>query len=273
MSDQSTGCQPLLRWAGSKRQLRGTLARYWSDSYARYIEPFAGSCCLFFWLRPASAILGDKNEELINAYRVISKHPEEVYHAAKSYPRGRSAYNALRSENPTALSAIWRAARFVILNGYSFNGIYRTNAEGRFNVPFSRSKTRGIPSLQLFRACADLLRRAELRSADFGQVIRYARPGDFVYLDPPYATDSRRVFTEYGARPFGTPDLIRLQQHLRQLDSKGVAFVLSYADCQELRAAKLPWHTRTVMVRRNVAGFRNDRRRAREMIISNIDIE
>ncbi len=273
VTHQMERCAPLLRWAGSKRQLRAELARYWKPSFTRYVEPFAGSCSLFFWLSPERALLTDKNRELIDAYRVLSKHPEELHGIVSSYPRGREAYNELRSENPGDLSAMRRAARFVFLNRYCFNGIYRTNRTGRFNVPFSPTKTGSVPPLQSFRACADLLQRAVLRSADFGTTLRHVQPGDFVYLDPPYATTTRRVFTEYGPKPFGRDDLERLQRHLRKLDARGAAFVLSYADCAELRAAKRDWNVRTVTVRRNVAGFRSHRRRARELIVSNIDLE
>jgi DNA adenine methylase len=273
VTQQNEGCAPLLRWAGSKRQLRAELARYWKPSFTRYVEPFAGSCSLFFWLSPERALLTDKNHELIDVYRVLSRHPEELHSVVSSFPRGRAAYNELRSKSPGDLSAMRRAARFVFLNRYCFNGIYRTNREGRFNVPFSAAKTGRVPSVQSFRACADLLQRAVLRAADFGTTLRHVQAGDFVYLDPPYATTTRRVFTEYGPRPFGREDLERLQSHLHKLDARGAAFVLSYADCPELRAAKSAWNVRIVTVRRNVAGFRSHRRRARELIVSNIDLE
>jgi len=266
-------CAPLLRWAGSKRQLRAELARYWKPSFLRYVEPFAGSCSLYFWLSPKSAVLGDKNRELIDTYRVLLRHPEQLYSSLLSLPKGKSSYYTLRAENPDHLSMLRRAARFLFLNRYCFNGIYRTNRAGQFNVPFAPTKTGGIPPLRSFQACAELLQRAVLKCADFGTTLRSARAGDFVYLDPPYATSGRRVFTEYGPRPFGTRDLERLLEHLRKLDARGAAFVLSYADCAELRAARRDWNVRTITVRRNVAGFRGKRRNARELIVSNIDLE
>ena len=109
--------------------------------------------------------------------------------------------------------------------------------------------------------------------ADFGATLTHVQSGDFVYLDPPYATEGRRVFTEYGPSPFGSVDLERLLRHLHRIDARGAAFVLSYTDCAELRVAKKTWKVREVEVRRNVAGFRNRRRTARELIVSNIDPE
>src|SRR6266487_250259 len=269
ISNQHGGCAPLLRWAGSKRQLRTELARYWKPSFDRYVEPFAGSVSLLFWISPPRAILADKNHELIATYRVLLRRPEELHALVSCYPKGKAAYYGLRSENPGELSDSWRAARFLFLNRYCFNGIYRTDRSGRFNVPYSPTKTGRVPSLRAFQMCAQLLRRATLKCADFGTTLRDVRAGDFVYLDPPYATTTRRVFTEYGPRPFGPEDLVRLLDHLRKLDARGAAFVLSYADCAELRSVKSDWNVRRVTVRRNVAGFRSKRRRARELIVSN----
>jgi len=263
-------CEPLLRWAGSKRQLRARLHKYWRPSFVRYVEPFAGSCSLFFWLAPARAILSDKNPELVEVYRVLAQRPDELHRAASYYPSTKGSYYTLRSLDTTHLPPLARAARFVFLNRYCFNGIYRTNRAGRFNVPFSPSKTGALPSVESFRACARALSGASLHAADFGSVLRHTRPGDFVYLDPPYATSKRRVFTEYGPRPFDRSDLDRLKYHLLHLDSRGVAFVLSYADCPELRTMCRKWRFQRVVVRRNIAGFQNARRHARELIVSNI---
>jgi DNA adenine methylase len=273
VTPQSVRLDPLLRWAGSKRQLRGCLAEYWSSlTFNRYVEAFAGSCSLFFWLGPPKAVLADKNQDLMEVYEVLRERPDELYALASSYRRNRKTYYHLRSLDPESLSPLQRAARFVFLNRFCFNGIYRTNRNGQFNVPFSPRKTGEMPSLGSFRACAQLLRSAVLRATDFGTTLRRARAGDFVYIDPPYATDRRRVFTEYGPRPFGPEDLGRLERHLRSLDSRGIGFVLSYADCAEVRNMRRAWHARTVTVRRNVAGFQNARRRAREVIISNIEV-
>ena len=128
------GASPFLRWAGSKRQLLPVLAAYWSDDYCRYVEPFAGSACLFFHLQPPKALLADINQELVLTYQVVRSHPHEVAAALGCLRKSRSNFLDLRAAVPTLLSAPQRAARFIYLNRFCFNGLYRTNRKGQFNV-------------------------------------------------------------------------------------------------------------------------------------------
>lgn len=269
MESVKTEGMPFLRWAGSKRQLVPVLREYWNDSYDRYVEPFAGSCTLFFALRPDSALLADKNEQLIEVYEVVRTRWRSLHEAVTTLPRCKKTYDGLRCQEPSRLSAFRRAVRFVYLNRHCFNGLYRTNLAGRFNVPYSPRKTGRFPSTDVFEDCAEQLRRADLRPWDFGTTLRHTREGDFVYMDPPYAVDSRRVFREYGPKHFGEADLARLGIHLEKLHAKKVVFLLSYADCAAVRTAFGEWHLRRVRVRRNIAGFQGARRHAYELLVSN----
>lgn len=263
----------ILRWAGSKRQLLPKLQQYWPAGRTRYIEPFCGSACLFFAVEPEAAVLGDLNGELIQAYRTLRRNTESVLTEFKRLPRGRRNYYSIRAQDPNALSRVQRAARFFYLNRYCFNGIYRTNSKGAFNVPYGPQKKDGALKSDAIKQAAQALTSATLISGDFSETLRHARAGDFVYLDPPYAVRKRRVFREYHPSSFSVHDLARLTWWLRQLDRRGAQFVVSYADCIDARNAFAPWDSRRVKARRHVAGFAGNRRCAYELVVTNIKME
>lgn len=264
--------KPFLRWAGSKRKQIPRLHKFWRTEYVRYVEPFAGSACLFFDLQPTTAIISDKNAELIETYEVVRDNAEIVFDRIVAIPRDKTTYYAERAKNPARLSRIDRAVRFIYLNRNCFNGIYRTNTDGRFNVPFATSRAGAFVTRHEFITAAQLLRGAILRSCDFGTTLRHVGRGDFVYLDPPYVVESRRVFREYGARPFDTRDLNRLSEHLKKLNARGAEFLVSYTDCREARQLARPWYTFRMRLRRYVAGFTGARKLGYELLITNINL-
>jgi DNA adenine methylase len=187
--------QPFLRWAGSKRKLLPRLLPYWGAGYDRYIEPFAGSAALFFAIQPKRALLSDINPDLITALSVIRSNPAFVYQQAQKYPANKRTFYRLRALDPSLLTPIERVARFFFLNRFCFNGLYRTDRSGRFNVPFAGQKTGNLPLWEQFSTAASLLKRSTVRCGDFERVLRSSvRAGDFVYLDPTYAVANRRVF-------------------------------------------------------------------------------
>lgn len=258
-----------LRWAGSKKKLVPRLEKFWGRDYSRYVEPFAGSACLFFSLRPRAALLGDSNAELINVYRELCRNPEKMHRRLVGIPRKADNYYYWRAKKPSELDAETRALRFVYLNHNCFNGIYRTNALGQFNVPFG-SKLSSYLSRNEFVECAKALEKAQFVSGDFAKTLAKVKRGDFVYLDPPYAVTSRRVFREYGSRPFDVGDVSRLSKELEHIDKIGAHFVVSYADCREARALASRWQSEKILVRRHIAGFSDHRTSAFEWLISNI---
>jgi len=263
--------QPLLRWAGSKRKLIPVLRSYWTEDHERYVEPFAGSACLFFALNPKRAILGDLNEELIKMYLEVKYRSrmlsEELAHLGR---RDKKQYDRLRSADPSTLSRSRRAARFIYLNRFCFNGIYRTNLEGRFNVPFGGEGTGELPDEASLQAYSKALCGARLINEDFEVVADAARPGDLVYMDPPYATGAKRVFREYHPDTFVPADIARLRSCMEMLDKKGIDFVVSYGESPEADILKRNFYVETVSVRRNVAGFSAHRKMSAEVLISNI---
>jgi DNA adenine methylase len=258
-----------LRWAGSKRTLLARLRSYWLGGTTRYIEPFCGSSCLFFDIQPEQAILGDLNEELIFALRAIKRSPYLVLESLRRLRIARSEYYRVRALSPSSLAGAERAARFLYLNRTCFNGIYRTNLKGQFNVPYGPPRSgRKIDDSTILDA-ARALDGASLVHGDFEGTLARARRGDFVYLDPPYVLDNRRVFREYIPGSFAACDLERLAMQLRRLEKLGANFLISYADSPEARKLLRAWKPRRVRVRRHIAGFSHYRRNAYELIAAN----
>lgn len=267
-SPEKRGVKPFLRWAGSKRKQLSRLAPYWSGEHKRYVEPFAGSACLFFDLAPPSAVLGDSNEELIQLYRVVRDSPERLHRRLCRIKRDVATYLRWRNQNPTTLDPETRALRFLYLNRNCFNGIYRTNLQGGFNVPMGKRVGEYFSKEDLLR-CSRLLQTAELVAGDFSATLDLVKVGDFVYLDPPYAVLSRRIFKEYGSKLFGTEDMPRFEESLHAIVGRGADFLVSYADCKEARALARKWCSVRLPVKRHVAGFAGDRKTAYEWVISN----
>jgi DNA adenine methylase len=200
----------------------------------------------------------------------VRRDPIAVHHELLTHPKGKRHYYHVRGADPGTMSAAAKAARFIYLNRFCFNGLYRTNLDGRFNVPYSPSRTGQLPSMDNLQAVARLLKRATLYCADFAVTLQHVSEGDFVYLDPPFAVGSRRVFKEYGPDPFSGQDLTRLGGCLDSLHERGALFLVSYALCSEALAVFRKWTMRRVVVARNIAGFAQHRRRAVELLVSNI---
>jgi DNA adenine methylase len=260
--------KPILRWAGSKRKLVPTLLRLLPRDYDRYFEPFVGSACLFFALRPARAVLGDINAELMLTYETIRSHPIHVARGVLSLKNDASTYYRLRATPPDTLRAMDRAVRFVYLNRHCFNGVYRINRKGQFNVPRG-SRTGHVPSYEAFHQCAKSLKSAELLAVDFEECLKHVRKRDFVYLDPPYGSTTRKTSGEYGYDCFGETDLPRLLRVLHHIDRVGARFLLSYRAVSVIPKLPNSWHRSFVRVRRHVAGFVKDRNTVSEMLLSN----
>lgn len=265
--------QSIIRWAGSKRQILRKLRPYWIGEPSRYIEPFAGSACLFFALKPARGLLGDLNKELIQAYKALKFDASLVLECWRRLSPDRDSYYRIRAIDPHELSAAEAAARFLYLNRYCFNGLYRTNLKGLFNVPYGPPTKPLVNFEQNVLAAAKILSQTDLLAADFEETLSRVEPGDFVYLDPPYTVSSRRVFREYLPQAFTSQDLDRLGAWLSRLNDMGVTFLFSYADCSEARALLKPWSFKRVYARRNIAGFVGARRGAYELLASNRVLE
>jgi len=271
-SSTRKGAKPFLRWAGSKRQLIPQLLAYWNDEYSTYVEPFVGSGSLFFAICPSKAILGDINDELMFTYKQVRENLEAVLSALHKFDTGRIAYLKIRSLDQTRLPAAMRAARFIYLNRYCFNGLYRTNLKGQFNVPYGAWKSGALPSKDHFQSCSNALENAVLVSGSFEKTLELVEEGDFVYMDPPFSVHARRVFNEYDPSTFNSDQVKVLRQWLERLDASGISFLVSYAESQEADLLGQGFNTHMVTVRRNISGFAAKRRKARELLITNCAI-
>jgi DNA adenine methylase len=264
-------CAPFLRWAGSKRRLLPILQTFWTTKHTRYVEPFAGSACLFFALKPPKAILGDLNPELIATYIEMKYRIDAVLQDLKRLkPNDKTEYKRLRAIDISTLAPPARAARFIYLNRYCFNGIYRTNLLGHFNVPFSGVRCGSVPTDHLLEKCSSRLRHARLVNGDFEKVLNQAQSGDLVYMDPPFAVRGRRMFREYDPSTFTTEDIARLRSWMERLNAAQINFVVSYAESDEADILRKNFSYETVAVRRHVAGFAAHRALTNEVVISNI---
>ena len=264
-------CAPFLRWAGSKRRLLPTLQTFWTNKHKRYVEPFAGSACLFFAIKPPKAILGDLNPELIATYIEVKYRIGAVLKELKKLkPENKTEYLRLRGIDIATMTPPARAARFIYLNRYCFNGIYRTNLLGQFNVPYSGVRCGAVPPDEVFEKCSFRLRHARFVNGDFEKVLAQAEKGDLVYMDPPFAVRARRVFREYDPSTFTHGDIKRLRSWMERLNAKRINFVVSYAESDEADVLRKNFSYETVSVRRHIAGFVASRAMTNELLISNI---
>lgn len=227
-----TRTEPFLKWAGGKRglleQIRPLVPRNEDD--ARYFEPFLGGGSLFFDLRPPRATLADVNRELIEAFAVVRADVEGVIDRLARMKYDENDYYRVRSSRPRTETG--RAARFIYLNKTCFNGLYRVNKKGEFNVPFGEHGTSLVVcDAEQLRGAAKALHTARLRCLDFEATVSAARAGDLVYFDPPYTVaHTDNGFIEYNANVFAWDDQRRLARTAAQLASTGVHVAISNAD-------------------------------------------
>lgn len=263
--------QPVVRWAGSKRKTAQLIVSHMPNTYTKYIEPFCGSACVFFRVSPNSAVLGDFNQELINFYIQATKHPVSVYMAVSKIPKSSSSYYRIRALCPIDMTKMDRAVRFYFLNRLCFNGVYRTNNSGAFNVPMGEN-TGGLPSKADFLESMRFIReRAELVCADYRQVVSQAHKGDFIYLDPPYSTFGVQNRGEYGHGTFNKDDIPELLSVLLDRSKVGVKFLLSYSNSTAVRrfAEMNGWNCSPLKVKRHVSGFAQHRKVSSEILVWN----
>jgi DNA adenine methylase len=257
-----------LKWAGSKRRSLPTLIDMMPPAFDRYVEPFAGSACLFFAITPKKALLSDINAELVGSYLQLRDNVEAVISTVAKLPMGKTAFYSLRSVDPKSLAPVEQAARFIFLNRHCFNGLYRTNRSGFFNVPYGQRSGR-VPPPDHLRECSRVLQSAKVSACTFDVTLDQVRPGDFVYLDPPYCIKARRVFNEYSNAAFDHDQLKILRQALVKMDKSGIPFLVSYGYSREALLLGKGFRQRHSFVARQIAGFAGSRRKSRELMFTN----
>lgn len=229
----SASPRSFLKWAGSKRFLLRHIVKYLPKQFGTYYEPFLGSGSLFFILTPSKAVLGDSCEELIDTYAAVKDNPRRVLSYLKDWRPDPELFYRMRSNR--SFGKYKRAAQFIYLNKTCWNGLYRVNLEGQFNVPYGRPKTDYMIEKDELLAAAKALRRrgVSLVKGDFAEALDSAERGDFVYLDPPYVTGHNgNGFLEYNRNIFSWDDQKRLADTARQLAKRGVFVLVSNANHQ-----------------------------------------
>lgn len=226
---------PFLKWAGGKRWFVETYFEYLNTEYERFIEPFLGGGAVFFKLCPKNAILGDANSELINAYSVIRDIPNELALVLKQHHEKHSKdhYYAVRSSDPS--DKLHSAARFIYLNRTCWNGLYRVNLNGKFNVPIG-TKQKVLLDSDDFLGVSSLLKNADLRAVDFESCIDDANSGDLVFVDPPYTVKHNyNGFIKYNEGLFSWDDQIRLKNSVERAIARGAKVLITNAYHESIR--------------------------------------
>jgi len=252
---QSASPRPFVRWAGSKRSLLRHIVPALPQKCARYYEPFVGSGSLYFLLSPNSAVLNDANRELISTYRAVRDGPRSVLAAYKKYDvLDKQQYYSVRDAIPPK-NRFERGARFLYLNRACWNGLYRVNQSGKFNVPYGAPKSSSELDESNLRSCSKLLKGdVTLTQQDFSKAFDDAGDGDLVYLDPPYVTThNQNGFLDYNKRIFSWNDQVRLAKHARQAVENGAWVIVSNANHHDVRELYRDFNQATLTRRSTLA--------------------
>jgi DNA adenine methylase len=231
--------RPFLKWAGGKSQLLPQYQPYFpKKKFNNYFEPFLGGGAVFFHLQPSAATLTDINPELINAYIQVQNHVEELILLLEEHQaqHNQEYYYQIRSAKTANFTDIQRAARLIYLNKTCFNGLYRENSKGEFNVPLGKYKNPKICHPELLRSVAEILKSATIEEQPFDEVATVAQANDLVYFDPPYyPLSATSNFTAYSRNDFNEADQKRLYEVFVGLAKRNVKVMLSNSDCSFIR--------------------------------------
>jgi DNA adenine methylase len=230
--------KPFVKWVGGKRQLLTQFRRlnlYPPEKFdiknGRYFEPFVGGGAVFFDLLPKTALLSDLNNELVVTFNVIKNDVENLIKSLKKHTLSKEYFLKIRAQNPEKLSDINIASRFIYLNRTCFNGMYRVNSKGAFNVPFGKYTNPLICDEVNLRKVSKALKNVEIKKQDYKEVLKKAKKGDFIYFDPPYYPISKTAsFTSYTKESFLEKEQIELRDTFLDLNKRGCFVMLSNSD-------------------------------------------
>lgn len=274
---------PILKWIGGKRQLLDEIISRLPIHYERYYEPFFGGGAVLLATTPKRAVINDYNCELMNLYSVVKEKPDELIALLETYHNSEEFYYQLRDLDKDktgfkALSPVERAARTVYLNRTCFNGVYRVNREGHFNVPYAGLKSPNIVRkaeiLAMHRYFID--NDIVMRCGDFEKAVQDAKPGDFVYFDPPYdSLPGQQSFVGYTEESFPDSSLRRLVKLCDKLTEKGVQIMVSNSATDKVKSlfSDERYHIVTVQAKRFVNSKADGRGDTDELIITNYEVD
>lgn len=273
--------QPFLKWAGGKRQLLPYIRKYLPriPRSATYYEPFIGAGAVLFDLQPPKAKISDANWELINCYEVIKYNVEALIEHVKTHKTGSSEYyykirEQDRSSEYTKLTPVEKASRIIFLNKTCYNGLFRVNSQGQFNVPYGNYKNPTIVDSIIIRAISNYLNQNDIviTQLDFEEAVKGAKKGDFVYFDPPYDPISDTAsFTGYNLDKFGKEEQCRLKSVYDRLTEKGCKVMLSNSATEFIKDLYKAYAIITIPASRNINSVATGRGRINELLILNYE--
>lgn len=270
MSKRVPMVEPFLKWPGGKRWLVRRYGHLFPTGYRRYFEPFLGGGAAFFHLAPRHALLSDTNKELINVYQALKRNSKAIDRRLWELQRGhtKELYYRIRAARPA--DPLERAVRFLYLNRTCFNGMYRVNLSGDFNVPIGSKNLVAYPNGYL-EDVAKCLRKASIRHANFEEAIGRAEAGDFIFADPPYTVmHNNNNFLKYNSKLFSWPDQMKLASTLKKAGERGAIFMVSNADHHSVRELYAGFGNLCGVDRSSIlAANALRRRRTTELLITN----
>lgn len=273
---------PFVKWAGGKRQLLNDIKRLMPKQYEQYFEPFIGGGAVLFEIAPKTAIISDMNKELITTYKVFKSEIQfnQLLLRLDEYEKNHNEvyYYKVREQDRDAdfsqLSDVEVSARFIYLNKACFNGLYRVNSKGFFNVPFGKKEVlktynkENLESIHQYFVNNDV----EIYLQDFEKTIASAKKGDFVYFDPPYDTiENKNSFTAYNENIFDRDSQIRLSNTFKELDKKGVYVMLSNHNTSFIQSLYKGFNIHIVNATRMINSKSSERGPIEEVLITNYD--
>lgn len=271
---EKISASPVIKWAGGKRQLLPELRRRLPSSYNRYFEPFIGGGALYFDIAPLDAYISDINPELVNLYEVIRDDVEALISDLSSHENSLEYYNEIRAldRNPnyTNISPVRKASRFIYLNKTCFNGLYRVNRKGFFNVPFGRYANPNFLNKESLYVASEVLQTAQIECASFENILNFVKKGDFVYFDPPYIPLSQTAsFTSYSKEDFGMDKQVQLKSLCDKLSAMGVNFILSNSDTPISNDLYSEYNVEKIYASRSINSKADGRGKIAEIIVRN----
>ena len=267
---------PFLKWVGGKSKYLRQLSRFFPPKFNRYIEPFLGSGAVYFHIlarfQPATCYLSDLNSDLIQCYEVVRDRCESLIDLLTVHKQKHSPdyYSKIRAQRPSDLSFLEAAARFIYLNKTCFNGLYRVNQLGAFNVPIGDFTDPKICDPERLSLSSHALAYAEMRASDFAIALRDTQPQDFIYLDPPYQPISATAhFTRYTSHQFGRGDQMRLAATYEALDRRRCYVMLTNSDSELTRALYRQYRIEEIFTNRSISSNPTTRGTVKELVVLN----
>lgn len=261
--------KPILKWAGGKTQMLGDIMPKVPAQYGRYIEPFIGGGALFFALAPEQAVIADSNPELINTYQEIADHVEEVIRYLRQYKNTEEDFYTVRALDWKKMPKAEAAARMIYLNKTCYNGLYRVNKKGQFNVPYGKYKSPNYCDEEALYAASEILRRSTIVCGDYLSVLKeYARPGDFIFLDPPYLPISQYAdFKRYTKEQFHEENHIELAKEVMRLYELGCYVVLTNSNHPLVHELYAPFQIEVIQTKRYIS-CNGSRRKGEDAVVT-----